>query len=86
MYTVEFLKEAVAELDRVDLVWRRRILSKIKLLAENPQNLSNNIKRLRGKHQQYFRLRVGDFRVIYSEEKDKLLILIIRIGHRREVY
>ena len=86
MYKVEFLKEAVEELSRIDPIWQKRILNKIKILATDPKKLANNIKKLKGKLRDYYRLRVGDFRVIYSQEKDQLIILIIRFGHRKEIY
>ncbi|MFH1249878.1 MAG: type II toxin-antitoxin system RelE/ParE family toxin [bacterium] len=86
MYSVEFLKEAVEELSNIDPIWQKRILNKIKILSADPKNLANNIKKLKGKYQEYYRLRVGDYRVIYSQENDRLIILIIRIGHRKEIY
>lgn len=86
MYSVEFLKEAVEELSNIDPIWQKRILNKIKILSADPKNLANNIKKLKGKYQEYYRLRVGDYRVIYSQEKDRLVIIIIRIGHRKEIY
>jgi len=84
--TVEFIKEAVEELSRIDPIWQKRILNKIKILSADPKNLANNIKKLKGKYRDYYRLRVGDYRVIYSRENDRLIIIIIRIGHRREIY
>ena len=86
MYSVEFLKEAVEELSNIDPIWQKHILNKIKILSADPKNLANNIKKLKGKYQEYYRLRVGDYRVIYSQENDRLIILIIRIGHRKEIY
>ena len=86
MCTVEFIKEAVEELSRIDPVWQKRILNKIKILSADPKNLANNIKKLKGKYRDYYRLRVGDYRVIYSRENDRLIIIIIRIGHRKEIY
>jgi len=86
LYSVEFLKEAVEELSNIDPIWQKRILNKIKILSADPKNLANNIKKLKGKYQEYYRLRVGDYRVIYSQENDRLIILIIRIGHRKEIY
>jgi len=84
--TVEFIKEAVEELSRIDPIWQKRILNKIKILSADPKNLANNIKKLKGKYRDYYRLRVGDYRVIYSRENDRLIIIIIRIGHRKEIY
>lgn len=86
MYSVEFLKEAIDELSHIDPIWQKRILSKIKILSANPKNLANNIKKLKGKYRDYYRLRVGEYRVIYSQENDRLVILIIRVGHRKEIY
>jgi len=84
--TVEFIKEAAEELSRIDPIWQKRILNKIKILSADPKNLANNIKKLKGKYRDYYRLRVGDYRVIYSRENDRLIIIIIRIGHRKEIY
>lgn len=86
MYKVEFLKEAVEELSRIDSIWQKRILNKIKILTDNPKHLANNIKKLKGRYHEYYRLRVGDYRIIYSIEKDRLVILIVRVGHRKEIY
>ena len=86
MYSVEFLKEAVDELSHIDPIWQKRILNKIKILSADPKILANNIKKLKGKYREYYRLRVGDYRVVYSQENDRLVIIIIRIGHRREIY
>ena len=86
MSTVEFIKEAAEELSRIDPIWQKRILNKIKILSADPKNLANNIKKIKGKYRDYYRLRVGDYRVIYSRENDRLIIIIIRIGHRREIY
>lgn len=77
MHSVEFLKEAVEELSRIDPNWQKRILNKIKILSADPENLANNIKKLRGKYRECSRLRVGDYRTIYSLEEDRLVILII---------
>jgi len=68
------------------MVWQKRILNKIKVLSADPEILANNIKKLKGMYQDYNRLRVGDYRVIYSREKERFLIIIIRIGHRKEIY
>jgi len=86
LYSVEFLKEAAEELSHIDPIWQKRILNKIKILSDDPKNLANNIKKLKGKYREYFRLHVGDYRVIYSQENDRLVIIIIRIGHRKKVY
>jgi mRNA interferase RelE/StbE len=56
------------------------------LKAEDPNILKNNIIKLSGTKEDYYRLRVGNYRVIYEKKEKELIILIIRIGHRREIY
>lgn len=86
MYSLKFLKEAVTELEHIDPIWQKRIINKIKILAKEPKALANNIKKPKGKYHDYYRLRIGEYRVIFSMEKNELIILIIRIGHRRKIY
>jgi mRNA interferase RelE/StbE len=81
---VEFRPEAIADLERLDRVIAQRILDKIKWLIENfdtisPQALTGDMKGL-------FKLRVGDYRVIYSINQSEKLITIHLIGHRRQIY
>ena len=65
----------------------RKILIKIdKILGFTPKNYSNSIKSLKGNLEGLFRLKVGDYRVIYKIFEDVSEILILKIGHRREVY
>jgi len=58
---------------------------KLLILAGNPEALKNNIKRLAADEDLY-RLKAGSYRIIFRKEERRLLILIIRIGHRREIY
>ncbi len=86
MYKLEFLKEAYEEFKKLDRSVQKIIKQKLELLAENPERLRNNIKPLKGKYKGLYRLRVGNYRVIYLQDREKLIILIIRIGHRGEIY
>jgi len=56
----------------------------VKKLAENPYAPDNNVTRLRGKFR--FRLRVGDWRVLYDIDDDRRIIEVIKIGTRGGVY
>jgi len=62
---------------------RGRVLRAIAKLAADPRNAAN-VRAL--KAGDLFRLRVGDWRIIYTLREDVLLILVIRVAHRREVY
>jgi len=86
LYKIKFLKEAREELDKIDPIRKKRIISKLKILAENPDNLQNNIKKLKGKLNDYNRLQVGNYRIVFLYENDIMVIIIVRIGHRREIY
>jgi len=59
-----------------------RIEEKLVELANNPAALANQIKPLKGS--KALRLRVGDYRIIFSEEG--VILMILRIGHRSDVY
>lgn len=86
MYAIEFLPSAKKELSGLDFVIQKQLKEKIILLATDPAQLKNNIKPLKGEYSGKFRLRVRDYRIIFRIEEEKVLIMIIRIGHRKEVY
>jgi len=86
MYEIEFLPSAQKELKQLDFVVQKQIKKKILLLAEDPNKLKNNIKALKGEYAGKFRLRVRDYRVIFQIVERKVLIIIVRIGHRKEIY
>jgi mRNA interferase RelE/StbE len=86
MYAIEFLPTARKELSSLDSVVQKQLKNKIILLAADPAQLKNNIKPLKGEFSGKFRLRVRDYRIIFRIEEEKVLIMIIRIGHRKEEY
>jgi len=86
MFKIEFLKDAYEEFKKLDKPIQERIKKKLDILAKNPNALKRNIKPLKGSYTDLYRLRIGNYRVIYKMEKEKLLILIVRVAHRREVY
>ena len=81
-YKVVFEPQADKELRAVDPKARARILKSLARLAADPHRASN-VKALRSGG---YRLRVGDWRVLYTLEEDLLLVLVVKVGHRREVY
>lgn len=86
MYKLKFLGKALNDLKNIDRPHQKIIKEKLFILAKNPMALKNNIKRLRGEKDDYYRLRVGSYRVIFKKEKDQLIIIVVRIGHRKEIY
>jgi len=85
-YKLFFLKEAVEEFKRLDKSIQRIIREKLELLAKNPEILKNNIKPLKGEYKGFYRLRVGNYRIIYKIDNENLIIILIRIGHRKDIY
>jgi len=81
-YRVGFTPQAGAEFDALERPLQSRILRAVTRLAENPFAAAN-VKALAGGG---YRLRVGDYRVLYRIEADTVLVLVLKIGHRREVY
>ena len=81
MRRVELLKSAARELRGLEGSVRARVLVKIRALGSDPRPPGcRSVKGLPG----YFRIRVGDYRVVYKVEETA--VLIAKIGHRREVY
>jgi len=86
MYKLKFLGKALEDLEKINRAQQKIIKEKLLILAKNPEVLKNNIKRLSGVKEKIYRLRVGSYRVIFKKEKEQLYIIIIRIGHRKEIY
>jgi mRNA interferase RelE/StbE len=83
MYKIIIPKYALKELSKIDKTNQQLIFDKIKDLQNG--NFSND-KSLKGKHQGKFRKRAGNYRIVYLKENNILLITVIRIAHRKEVY
>jgi mRNA interferase RelE/StbE len=82
MYSVEFLPSAARALAKLDRAMQRRIARRIDRLALDPR--ADAVK-LRGTDD-IWRARVGDYRLLYAIEDERLVVLIIKVGHRRDVY
>lgn len=83
MYKIIVTKYALKELSGVNKQDQQRIFDKIKDLEKG---VFTNDKSLKGKHQEKFRKRCGNYRIVYLKENDVLLITVIRVAHRKEVY
>lgn len=86
MYELKFLGKALEDLKRIDRAHQKIIKAKLLILTKNPAALKNNIKRIGGAKDDLYRLRTGSYRVIFKKEEDQLVIIIVRIGHRKEIY
>ncbi|MCK6525737.1 type II toxin-antitoxin system RelE/ParE family toxin [Myxococcota bacterium] len=82
-YAIEYTSRALRDLKELDMPIRARVFRAIEALRADPHPPAS--KRLKGS--ETFRLRVGDYRVIYEVSEDfTLRVLVLTVGHRREVY
>ena len=82
MMIVAFRNVALQSLKRIAATDSLRIRTKIDQYAADPDSLANRVRHLKGS--KALRLRVGDYRVIFTIEGDTLTVL--QIGHRRDIY
>ena len=82
-YKIIFSKNAEKFLDALDKPTKQRIIEKVGELRNNGENL--DIKKLK-LHQILYRLRIGYLRVIYTLKHELVIIYVVAIGHRRDVY
>ena len=82
-YAVFIIPAAARQLEKLDAAARRRIRRAIDALAETPR--PNGCKKLSATENAY-RIRVGDYRVLYQAEDRRLVVLVVRVAHRREAY
>lgn len=84
-YTIRWRERAVRQLRAIPQPTALTILRELTLLGDNPRRPDSNVKKLAGYEDRY-RLRVGDYRVIYDVMDGQLVILVLGVGHRREIY
>jgi len=80
MFEIEWKEGALKQLTKLEPFVAKRIYNKIEELKENP--FSKDVARLVGRTE--FKFRVGEFRVLFMIENDKIVIL--RLGHRKNIY
>jgi mRNA interferase RelE/StbE len=84
MHSIEFTREADKAMSRMPRDLRVLVMKKIEAVAADPHAAHNNVTRLQGRPE--FRLRVHDWRVIYRVLDDRVVLLVIKIGGRGQVY
>lgn len=82
-YRIEFTKQAAKLFRKLSTKNKQRLKPKIDALAQNPR--PDGVVKLSGEDDLY-RIRIGDYRVIYSIQDNLLLVLVLKIGHRRDIY
>ena len=81
-YRLQIKPSAVKELEAIQLKDRKRLVAKLRRLANEPR--PDGCEKLSG-HDKY-RVRQGDYRVLYSVDDSEQSVVVVKIGHRRDVY
>ena len=85
-WRVEFTPEAEKQLAKLDKQSAKRIIKFLKervASLNDPRSLGDPLK---GRLREFWRYRVGDYQILCRIEEGKLLVLVVRVGHRRDVY
>lgn len=82
-YTIEFTHRAEKDFRALPPEVRRRLAPKIDALKSNPR--PRGVKSLEGP-EGILRMRVGDYRILYRILDDRLVVLLVKVGHPREIY
>ncbi len=83
MYVVTFASSALKDLEKMEDSLVKRIFPKIENLSAHPRPAG--CLKLQG-HNDLWRIRVGDYRIVYGIDDKKRIVDIVKIGHRKEIY
>lgn len=84
VYSIAYSKQAAKSLQRMPRNMAQLIREKLELIAVDPYADHPNAKKLQGR--EGYRLRVGDWRVIYKMHNEQLIIVVLKIASRGEIY
>ncbi len=82
-HTVTLLRDAQKALDKMDTEWRGRMIRALRRLQDDPRHAG--VVKMSGPDG-FYRVRVGDWRIVYAIRDHELVVIVMRIAHRREVY
>lgn len=84
MYTISIKPSALKELNKLPKATVKKAEKAIDALALNPR--PDGVKKLKNSAEDLYRIRFGDYRIIYSIEEEIKIVDILKIGHRKEIY
>jgi mRNA interferase RelE/StbE len=82
-YRIVIPKPAQKQLDNITKIERDRLILTLRSLANDPR--PNGVKKLKG-YDNTYRVRVGDYRIIYEIKDRELIVLLLSVSHRKDVY
>jgi len=83
MYQVKVAEEAARFIRKQDKRIQRQIINNIRELAKNPR--PQGCKKLQG-YKELYRIRSGNYRIVYNIKEKMLLVLVVRVAHRKDIY
>ncbi|MBW4650259.1 MAG: type II toxin-antitoxin system RelE/ParE family toxin [Kastovskya adunca ATA6-11-RM4] len=83
VYQVEIAPAAQRQIRKLTTDVQQKIIQRLEALAVDPYPAG--VVKMRGE-QSLYRVRLGDYRIIYEIQDEELLILVLKVGHRRDVY
>lgn len=86
MWQIEFKPRAAKELRKLDPKQAKQILAWLRVRLDSGADPRLFAEQLTGNFKDFWRFRIGDFRVVFQPQEQKLLIMVVRVAHRREVY
>jgi len=81
-YSIEIKRSATKELKRIAANDQERIIDRIRSLSNDPR--PSGTKKLSGEEK--YRIRQGDYRILYQIDDETITVVVVRIGHRRDAY
>jgi len=82
-YQIVIPKPAQKQLDNITKIERDRLILTLRSLADDPR--PNGVKKLKG-YDNTYRVRVGDYRIIYEIKDRELIVLLLSVSHRKDAY
>jgi mRNA interferase RelE/StbE len=82
MYKIELRRQAQRALDKLPKTEFQAVIESIRALGNTPR--PRGLEKVKGTG--LWRIRQGDYRIVYSIDDDEKLVIIVRVGHRREIY
>lgn len=83
-YKIIFNKAYLKELESIPKKVRNQILESVNSLSNNPR--PEGVKKLKGFNDPLYRIRCGDYRIVYTIRDKELIVLVIQVGHRKDIY
>ena len=84
MYKIALEKRAAKSLSSLPVSICRKVTLSLEQLSNNPK--SKGSKKLSGAFKNYWRIRIGDYRVVYEIDDKEMIVRVYRVMHRKEVY